>query len=450
MRLSQSSLRQCVILFFVVFAATRFTAAALDSHEATKRAYQRRRLPYAPGKIKSRDLFLESFKRQPVKVDGGPTASFAKGDAVQENAKAVRESNATRGDKRDVSAVQTTQQQGRRPVGNSAGDWPWSNSGSGSTSTSGSGSGSTPGLSHQFTFYNNCTEDIWVAILGNPGFEIVAQGGFHMARAGPPITLPIPVGWEGRVWARPACHFEADGACNPPYAPCCASGSCLMADGRFGLYCAESGLAPTSLIEMSLDNASPMGPYDVYDVSLVDGWSIPLGIYPVPGTYNPSPDPGITAPWCMHSGCLCSPDCPAGLGVNGSGASCWSPCQAAVNNNNDMNDILKSCCVCTTSDPNCDCASTTDPFSSYFGCCAGAYGCTPYHTPTYPNDTVCDPWSSDPTRAWAASGLDYIGVVQHACPLAYAWQFDDKAATFNCRKTSGVVDYRISFTTMLR
>ena len=193
-----------------------------------------------------------------------------------------------------------------------------------------------------------------MAILGNPGMPIVGAGGFHMAVAGPPVQLQVPTGWQGRIWARASCNFSGDNgtACDPPYQPCCASGSCLMADGRFGLHCAESGLAPTSLVEMSLDNTSPYGPYDVYDVSMVDGWSIPLSLDTVEGTYNAFPDPGAAADtWCTRSGCLGAPRCPGPFRLNSTTLSCWSPCEAAVNQNLPRDDIVRACCVCTTSDP---------------------------------------------------------------------------------------------------
>lgn len=318
---------------------------------------------------------------------------------------------------------------------------------------SGSGSGSSsggPSGHHTFVFTNNGIENLWVAILGNPGYPRLAEGGFVMAPAGPPMILQIPEGWEGRIWARVACEFDKNGTCNPPYQPCCASGSCLQEDGTFGLHCADSGVAPTSLIEFSLDNPSPIGPYDVYDVSLVDGWSVPLSIQPINGTYNPDPDPGVIAPWCEFTGCDAAPQCPNAFAVNGTTLSCWSPCQAAVNQAERHHLIDRACCVCTQSHPTCDCDSTQDSSSSEYGCCDGGFGCTPYHKPPYPSDTVCDPWSKEAGRGWTAEDLSYISVVEGACRKVYSWQFDDRAATFQCRKTNGFVDYWVQFVTRLR
>jgi hypothetical protein len=271
-----------------------------------------------------------------------------------------------------------------------------------------------------------------------------------MAEAGPPKRVLIPYGWQGRMWARIGCTFNATGTCDPPYQPCCASGSCLQADGTFGMHCAHSGISPTSLIEVSLDNPSPYGPYDDYDVSLVDGWSVPLSINPVAGTYNELPDPGVTAPWCMLSGCFASPFCPLPFSVNGTTLSCYSPCQAAVRaGNQSHHEIDKACCVCTQSHPQCDCASSTDSQSDFYQCCVGGFGCTPYHQPPYPSDQVCNPWAGN-SRGWNTDQLDYISTIESACNKVYSWQFDDKAASFQCRKTSGLVDYDLVFVTRLR
>jgi hypothetical protein len=58
---------------------------------------------------------------------------------------------------------------------------------------------------------------------------------------------------------------------------------------------------------------------------------------------------------------------------------------------------------------------------------------------------TCNPWDTNTERAWDATSLSYVSAVKAACPEVYAWQFDDHAATFNCRKTDGLVDYTVTF-----
>jgi len=291
-------------------------------------------------------------------------------------------------------------------------------------------------VGHKVTFKNQCKETIWMGSTGNTGFTGLNGGGWEIL-AGDTTPITVPVKWSGRFWPRTGCAFAATDECPTEGVPCCASGSCLTADNKnFGLKCGYSGIPPTSLVEVTLDAPSGNGPYDVYDMSFVDGWSVPAKIEPVAGTFNPLPDSGITAPWCETSGCVGDPVCPKSFAVAGSPESCWSPCQAAVRAGSA--DATKLCCSCNLS------AACTCPSS----CCAGQYGCTPYHTPAYPADMVCDPWNPDKARAWDDTSVSYITAVRKVCPRVYSWQFADTDGTFNCRKTGGLVDYVVTLCPM--
>jgi len=293
-----------------------------------------------------------------------------------------------------------------------------------------------PPTTHTVNFVNQCTQSIWVGSSGNTGFTGLNNGGWEMGATGSgtdTTTLQVEVGWSGRIWPRTGCTFNAQNLCDG-FTPCCTSGSCLTSDNKtFGLECAQSGIPPVGIIELTFDAAGGLGPYDTYDVSFVDGWGESLSITAVAGTFNPTPDPGLQAPWCTVSGCTAAPTCPSGLSAGGD--SCWSPCQNAVNNKDPADTQNKLCCVC----------STTSPIACGDATCAGGYGCTPYHTPAWPADQVCNPWNTDKARAWDTTSLDYIANVKTSCPTVYAWQFDDHAATYNCRKTDGLVDYTVTF-----
>ena len=285
---------------------------------------------------------------------------------------------------------------------------------------------------HKVTFKNQCKETVWLGSVGNSGFSGLEGGGWEMVH-GSTREIIVPVKWSGRFWPRTECVFAASGNCPTKGVPCCASGSCLTSDNtNFGLKCGFSGVPPTSLVEVTMDAPSGNGPYDTYDMSFVDGWSVPAKIEPVAGTYNPTRDPGITAPWCKVSGCTGTPVCPAGFAVAGSPNSCWSPCQVAVRSGSA--DASKLCCSCNLKTA-CTCPAA---------CCAGQYGCSPYSVPANPADMTCDPWNTDKARAWDATSISFITAVKAVCPQVYSWQFDDHAATFNCRKTSGIVDYTVT------
>ena len=83
-------------------------------------------------------------------------------------------------------------------------------------------------------------------------------------------------------------------------------------------------------------------------------------------------------------------------------------------------------------------------------CCDGHYGCSPYVLGTdgkqkYPPNMCCDPWGKlNNDRPWDQKYIDYINAVKAACPEVYAWQFDDFKSTINCRKTNGLVDYKLT------
>ena len=68
-----------------------------------------------------------------------------------------------------------------------------------------------------------------------------------------------------RVWARTECTDFSILA--PPLM--CSSGGC-----NGGLECIHSGVPPVSLAEFTLD----AGDLDWYDVSLVDGFNLPMSI----------------------------------------------------------------------------------------------------------------------------------------------------------------------------
>jgi len=289
---------------------------------------------------------------------------------------------------------------------------------------------------HAVHFVNHCTQTIWVGSVGNSGFSPLNNGGWEMGPKGSAtdkVSLQVEVGWSGRIWPRTGCNFNSQNLCDG-YTPCCTSGSCLTSDNKtFGLECAQSGIPPVGLLEFTFDAPGGWGPYDTYDVSFVDGWGEAIAVEAVAGTFNPQPDPGLKAPWCTQAGCTSSPACPTGLSAGGD--SCWSPCQHSVNSGDPTDTQNKLCCVC----------SVKSSIACGDAACAGGYGCTPYHTPAWPADMVCDPWTKDTSRAWDATSLKYISNVKATCPKVYAWQFDDAAATWNCRKTGGLVDYTVTF-----
>ncbi|GAU12268.1 hypothetical protein TSUD_02350 [Trifolium subterraneum] len=156
----------------------------------------------------------------------------------------------------------------------------------------------------------------------------------------------------------------------------CVTGDC----GSGKVECSGNGAAPpATLAEFTLDGS---GGLDFFDVSLVDGYNVPMMVAPQGGSGEK----------CTTTGCIddLNGACPSELrvmSVDGKeGVACKSACEA---------------------------------FNSPEYCCSGAYG-----TP----DT-CKPSS-------------YSELFKNACPRAYSYAYDDKTSTFTC---ANAVDYTITF-----
>ncbi|CAI2350723.1 unnamed protein product [Caenorhabditis sp. 36 PRJEB53466] len=104
--------------------------------------------------------------------------------------------------------------------------------------------------------YNNCPFTIWPAVLG-PGNP---EGGGFRLDAWTARNLNVDDAWKnGRIWARTGC----DGNFN------CETGTCLNAEQCNG----RKGTPPASVAEFNL---KAWGGQDFYDVSLLDGYNLPM------------------------------------------------------------------------------------------------------------------------------------------------------------------------------
>ncbi|XP_073275930.1 pathogenesis-related thaumatin-like protein 3.5 [Primulina huaijiensis] len=208
-----------------------------------------------------------------------------------------------------------------------------------------------------FTVVNYCKETIWPAIT--PG-ENFGGGGFSL-KPGQTEVLVAPVSWSGRIWGRTGCNFDRNG-----------NGSCQTGSCGTSLKCAASGKPPASLAEFTLAGT------DFYDVSLVDGFNLPMTVTPINGRGN-----------CSVAGCFSDLrlNCPAELAVKGGGrtVACRSAC-----------DVLN-----------------TDEY-----CCRGVYG----------NPSTCKP-------------TYYSRIFKQACPKAYSYAYDDPTSIFTCSGTDYVVAF---------
>lgn len=113
-----------------------------------------------------------------------------------------------------------------------------------------------------FTVTNNCPYTIWPGTLAGAGTPQLSSTGFRLD-SGQSVSIPTIPGWSGRLWARTGCTFDESGA-----------GKCQTGDCGGRLECDGMGATPpASLFEITLGTGSGL---DFYDVSLVDGYNIPL------------------------------------------------------------------------------------------------------------------------------------------------------------------------------
>lgn len=269
-----------------------------------------------------------------------------------------------------------------------------------------------------FTFANQCNETVWVGALGNPGKGNPNGGGWALA-AGASTNVSIPAGWAGRFWGRRECSFDSNGNGS------CATGNC----GR--LQCnGAGGVPPTSLAEFTL------GAPDFYDVSLVDGYNLPMAVAVQSGTYtggnNPNAPYDCGAPTCSSDVNASCPD-PLKLTVGGKVVGCRSAHQA---------------CTANPTDPALSCATVGDLYDCSKGGPNAVSGSC--YSPGADNKCCgCPSWSAAGTcnahnPKWEAPALPevYAKPFKTACPSAYSFPYDDPTSTFTC---AGGRDYTITF-----
>ncbi|MCO5568276.1 hypothetical protein L7F22_021973 [Adiantum nelumboides] len=225
-----------------------------------------------------------------------------------------------------------------------------------------------------FVIANDCAYTIWPGILSNAGVPLLANGGFTLLPA-QSSTLEAPSDWAGRLWGRTGCKFASDG-----------SGACESADCGGKLQCQGTGATPpATLVEFTLQGTAG-ATQDYYDVSLVDGYNVPVAVTPTNGSSGT----------CGVASCSVNinSNCPAGLQVldyGGQVVSCKSACLA---------------------------------FQTAQYCCDGAYA----------SPTTCTPTA-------------YSEFFKAACPSAYSYAYDDPTSIFTCSSSQYLITFCPSSTT---
>ncbi|KAM1374964.1 hypothetical protein ACFX2I_025458 [Malus domestica] len=159
----------------------------------------------------------------------------------------------------------------------------------------------------KITFTNHCSYTVWPGTLTTNQKPQLSLTGFELASKAS-RSIDTPSSWSGRFWARTRCSTDAVGNFTCETADC---GSGQVACNGAG------GAPPATLVEITIAGIEGL---DFYDVSLVDGFNLPMSVAPQGGTGK-----------CQASTCDANVNaaCPAELQVksaDGSVISCKSAC----------------------------------------------------------------------------------------------------------------------------
>ncbi|KAJ8767715.1 hypothetical protein K2173_020655 [Erythroxylum novogranatense] len=211
--------------------------------------------------------------------------------------------------------------------------------------------------SKTFTLFNNCQETIWPAITTKSDNT---HGGFTL-KPSQSAFYNAPTGWSGRIWARTGCNFDKNG-----------NGTCQTGGCGTTLNCSGPSNPPNTIAEFTL------GDLDYYDVSLVDGFNVPIAITPLKGKGN-----------CSIAGC------DGDLRLN---------CSSQLVSKSDGKVIA--------------CRSACDVFETDEFCCRGAY--------------------SDPVLCLPSN---YSKSFKQVCPAASSYAFDGLSSIITCSASDYIVAF---------
>ena len=266
---------------------------------------------------------------------------------------------------------------------------------------------------------NNCGEDIYPAITTQSG-NGPPSSGFHLG-PGESNSQMVSSNWQGRVWARTNCSFNADGTAPASGIP---GSACLTGDCGGTIACTGAGTPPASLAEFTLATTNGQ---TFYDLSLVDGFNLAIGIIYNNSTSNDSASsnatsnipPNFTNPICIGSASLLSntptpafqtAQYPLALdnSVTTTFLESWCPWALQLNPPLKPGDGVY---------PYPDDNIARPPFNPCLSACAK------FNLPQY----CCTGSYNSPS---SCSPSDYSTNAKTACPDAYSYAFDDQTSTF--------------------
>jgi Thaumatin family len=264
---------------------------------------------------------------------------------------------------------------------------------------------------------NQCSDTVWPAV-GTQAGQGPSDEGFELA-AGDSKNLSVSPDWNGRVWARTNCTFDGAGAGTCGTGDCGGNLTCtatVRISSRRVMYIILTLVqnAPATLAEFNLPGYENMS---FYDISLVDGYNLPLAIQVILPSKTHSPNAtkaNETNPMCIGSVDYLAPETwnPYANGAKYLSTSSSNP--LPFDNTTTASQVSSWCPSDLQQNPS---GSTRPPFNP----CLSA--CVKYQTSEY----CC---SGKHASAKKCGPNYYAMAAKSVCPDAYSYAFDDKSSTF--------------------
>ena len=252
---------------------------------------------------------------------------------------------------------------------------------------------------------------------GDTGFSL-SPGNNH--------TVYVGGNWQGRVWGRTNCSFNGQGQTQGG-GSACTTGDC----GE--LACKQAGNPPATLAEFNMDGWQSQ---TFYDISLVDGYNLPLAIVLLPGNNSQLANikPSTTNPSCVASvGDLAPPNFnPYNNNQQFLGTNSSSP--LAFDTQNTASTVSNWCPWDLQVDPPTSPGDGVYPYPDSnivrpaFDPCLSA--CAKYKQPSY----CCTNQYNGPGKC---SPNYYAKAAKSVCPDAYSYAYDDATSTFSVPTGAG-------------
>jgi hypothetical protein len=254
----------------------------------------------------------------------------------------------------------------------------------------------------------------------NQGTPLVDGGGFKLdadLKPGAQImhTSTVPANWQGAFWGRTGCSGTDDDLT-------CTWGTCRSNfDGKGKLQCGGVGITPPSTKgEINFDQ----GGFDTYDVSIVDGFNVPMAIEIVPGTGRTGSLPKDKAKYdCTLAGT--KTDIRSLVSSTN-----LSYAKLAKVVNGEMVGIWSACAWASAPNP-------IDPRKNEY-CCINPWGSKQDFAKN--GNKKCDP------TTWPAD-LQTAQFFKKYLPGSYSYAYDDDASTFQCKNAGADIatSYYVTF-----